>query len=265
MPAPPSWWRSISCRNSTSSCGAGGGAQAVELLGAGHPGHRGHPAAGGHRRAVAVVHRGRVGHPRSCGRRPAARRPPTARASPASGRSATSGWPRCRRRAAAGPGRSVWSRSQEAICTACWWCTVMSWANPTSTESAAGTAGVVEPGSPSSRPPAAPSSSRPSASPAATKTRTQRGRSGARAGVGTGAGDEASPRSVPAAGSVGITARQGVTPVPRRGLRHRAGRAGRRRAARTAAGWPGRSWARPARCSSRRAPGRCTGSAAARR
>ena len=103
-------------------------------------------------------------------------------------------------------GSVVWSRSQEAISTACWWCTVMSWANPTSTESAAGTAEPVEPGSPSSRPPAAPSSSRPSARPAATKIRTQRGRAApVRAGPSPAAGAETAG-SRP--GSAGITARQ---------------------------------------------------------
>ncbi len=60
-------------------------------------------------------------------------------------------------------GSVVWSRSQEAICTACWWCTDMSWANPTSTESAAGVEVADEPGSRISRPAAAPNSSSPTA------------------------------------------------------------------------------------------------------
>ena len=99
--APPSWWRSMSCRNSTSSCGAGGGAQGGELLGARHPGHRG-DAARGRRRSWSCV-RARSSTP--CARRSAARRRPTAPASPACGRSGRSGWPRCRRRAGAARGR----------------------------------------------------------------------------------------------------------------------------------------------------------------
>ena len=72
--------------------------------------------------------------------------------------------------------------------------------------------GAVEPGSPSSRPPAAPSSSRPSARPAATKIRTQRGRAAPGRRRTVAGGDE--PDS-------GLQTRigrhhcpSGVTPVP---------------------------------------------------
>ncbi len=72
-------------------------------------------------------------------------------------------------------GSVVWSRSHAAIWTACSWWTVMSWANPTSTESAAGTAGSDDPGRPMSRPAAAPSSSSATTATTATNGRAQRG------------------------------------------------------------------------------------------
>ena len=166
----------------------------------------------------------RAGHPGHVPADRQRRRRPTAPASPACARSGRSGWPRCRRRAGCSAGSVVWSRSQDAISTACWWCTVMSCANPTSTESAAGTAGVRRAGQPEQQAAGRPEQQQAERDPGRDEDPDPAGpvREAGRARRPVGLG-----------GRRRCTGRHhcpsGVTPVLRRGLRHRAGRAGRRR------------------------------------